>query len=103
MRSRLLLPLATAVLLAACQAESSDDEDDGRAASGEVLEGTISDAMLPLDTVRSQPPLAEPRAAASARASDEAEDAAEGEEAEATDAEAEEPAEEAPAAGTGEE
>ena len=44
-------------------------EDDGREASGEVLEGTISDEMLPLDQVRSQPPLLE-----------EAEDAAETEE-----------------------
>lgn len=34
-------------------------EDDGREASGEVLEGTISDEMLPLDQVRSQPPLLE--------------------------------------------
>lgn len=102
MRSRLLLPLPAAIMLAACQAGSSD-EDDGRAASGEVLEGTISDAMLPLDTVRSQPPLAEPRAAASARASDDAEDIAEGEDAVAADTEGEEPVEETPAAGTGEE
>ncbi|WP_338241297.1 hypothetical protein [Aurantiacibacter hainanensis] len=34
-------------------------ENDGREASGEVLEGTISDEMLPLDQVRSQAPLME--------------------------------------------
>lgn len=51
------VPLLVApLLLAACSGEADDDDD--RTASGEVLEGTISDAMLPLDTVRSQPPLA---------------------------------------------
>ena len=45
------LPLA----LAAC----GDKEPDAKAtAAGEILEGTTSDSMLPLDTVRSQPPLA---------------------------------------------
>ena len=34
-------------------------EDDGREASGQVLEGSISDEMIPLDQVRSQAPLAE--------------------------------------------
>ena len=48
-----LLPLA---LLAACQDDAAPAEGEGDV-SGEVLEGTISDAMLPLDTVRSQPPL----------------------------------------------
>ncbi len=49
------------LLLAACgdDAETGAAEDN-RQASGEVLEGTISDAMLPLDEVRSQAPLAEP-------------------------------------------
>ena len=65
-RFRPLLPLAIAALLAACGDEPA--ADDGRAAQGEVLEGTISDAMLPLDTVRSQPPLAQPEAAARVRA-----------------------------------
>jgi hypothetical protein len=31
--------------------------------TGEVLEGTISDQMLPLDQVRSEAPLADPTAA----------------------------------------
>jgi len=56
-----LLPLA---LLAACGEEPADD---GRAASGEVLEGTISDAMLPLDRVQSEPPLEDPEAFAEAQ------------------------------------
>ena len=45
--------------LAACESESAPPpvEDDGRAtAEGEVLGGTISDEMLPLDTLRSQSP-----------------------------------------------
>ena len=48
--------LALCVLLAACGDAAEDD--DGRTAGGQVLEGSISDSMLPLDTVRSQPPLA---------------------------------------------
>lgn len=52
------MPLLLA--LAACEDEPEVVvEDDGREASGEVLEGTISDDMLPLDQVRSQAPLAE--------------------------------------------
>jgi hypothetical protein len=53
-RSVLILALA---LLTACGDRTQDDTS--RAASGEVLAGTISDEMLPLDRVRSQPPLAE--------------------------------------------
>lgn len=48
--------LAVCLALAACN--EAETEDDGRTAGGQVLEGTISDSMLPLDTVRSQPPLA---------------------------------------------
>ncbi|MGN6498778.1 MAG: hypothetical protein ACTHKM_01360, partial [Tsuneonella sp.] len=39
------------------QQQSSTPADDKRSAEGQVLGGTISDAMLPLDTVTSQPPL----------------------------------------------
>ena len=56
-----LLPLA---LLAACNEEAVDDS---RAASGEVLEGTVSDAMLPIDRVQSEPPLEDPEAFAKAQ------------------------------------
>jgi hypothetical protein len=56
---RLILALAPLTIIAAC---SEEPTGDGRAASGEVLEGTISDAMLPLDRVRSEPPLEDPEA-----------------------------------------
>ncbi|RPF71915.1 hypothetical protein [Aurantiacibacter spongiae] len=50
-----LLPLAA---LAACGDDAAPVEDsDGATASGEILEGTISDAMLPVDRLRSEPPL----------------------------------------------
>jgi hypothetical protein len=47
-----VLPLA----LAACKGEKKPAES--RTAEGEILAGSASDAMLPLDSVRSQPPLA---------------------------------------------
>ena len=58
MTSRRLLPaVALALFLAACGDDATPEEGQ---ASGEVLEGTISDAMLPLEQVRSQAPLADP-------------------------------------------
>ena len=55
--SRPLIAVLAVALLAAC----NDTAGEGQAArSGEVLEGTISDEMLPLDSVQSQPPLADP-------------------------------------------
>jgi hypothetical protein len=88
---RLFLALAPAVLLAAC-GDSPLEEDDGRAATGEVLEGTISDAMLPVDRVRSQAPLAEPEARRTGGAEGEGDDAdaeaGEGEPAEGEEGEA---------------
>ena len=58
-----LIPLA---LLAGCGEEPvvEPTDNDGRAAEGEVIGGTISDAMLPLDTVRSQAPRAVAESAA---------------------------------------
>lgn len=50
----LVVPLA---LLAGCHKTA---KNDARSASGEVLQGTISDAMLPLDKLKSQPPLLAP-------------------------------------------
>lgn len=83
------------VLLAACN-QGAPEGDDSRSASGEVLEGTISDEMLPLDTVQSEPPFEDPKAArevqeAAASEGPEEAGATEGEPADAA-------AEEAPAA-----
>ena len=61
MRVRLTSLAVLIPLLAACDstAPMADDEAN-RAATGEVLEGSISDAMLPLQDLRSQPPVAAP-------------------------------------------
>lgn len=90
---RLFLALTPLALLAACGKEAPA-EGDSRSASGTVLEGTISDAMLPVDTVQSQPPLAEPEAAEklAAEAREAVGDAEAGEDAEATAAGEAEPA-----------
>ncbi|HEY0958244.1 MAG TPA: hypothetical protein VGE05_03110 [Novosphingobium sp.] len=68
----LILPIA----LSACQSE--DKPAQKGTAAGEILEGSASDAMLPLDTVRSQPPLA-PRPEASGKAKEEDDEGADGE------------------------
>jgi hypothetical protein len=78
-----------ALLLVACGDDPAPEEGE---VSGEVLEGTISDAMLPLDQVRSRAPLAEPTesaGAAPAAAGDTAEPAEEPVEAEPDPAPAE--------------
>jgi hypothetical protein len=95
---RLLPALPALALLAACGG-NAPASSDGRAASGEVLEGTISDAMLPIDRVRSEPPLEDPEAFAKVR------DAAAGADETAvvaTDTEGEQPAAEGPEDGTSE-
>lgn len=50
----LLLPLA----LAACEQQAGAPAEQGGAASGEVLPATVSDAMIPLEQLDSQAPLA---------------------------------------------
>jgi hypothetical protein len=56
MRMPKRLAIAVAVLvLASCGSKETDKQAQ---AGGEVLPGSASDAMLPLDTVTSQPPLA---------------------------------------------
>jgi hypothetical protein len=80
------LPL---VLLAGCDKSAENDE---RSASGEVLQGTISDAMLPLDKLQSKPPLLAPTARA--KPAEDTEDAASGE-TDATEATSGEPDDEA--------
>ena len=52
---RLLPAAAGLVLLAACGDKAEPQEGS---LQGEVLEGTISDAMVPVDQVKSQAPLA---------------------------------------------
>lgn len=58
MMPRLFVSCAALALLAACGSDPAPaPADDGRqGAEGEVLGGTISDDMLPLDTLRSQSP-----------------------------------------------
>lgn len=46
-----------ALAVAACNGDAKKDEGAGTA-SGEVLPGSASDAMIPLDQVKSQAPLA---------------------------------------------
>ncbi|WP_347302085.1 hypothetical protein V5740_08650 [Croceibacterium sp. TMG7-5b_MA50] len=60
------LMMAAAGLLAACGGDQP--AGDAVAGGGEVLEGTANDAMLPLATVTSQPPLAPPEPAETTRA-----------------------------------
>jgi len=55
--------LALALLLAGCGKWFSAPAEQGGEASGEVLPGTASDAMIPLDELKSEAPLA-PRQAA---------------------------------------
>ena len=56
--TRFLLLASTCLALAACgdTAETPAEADESRDARGEVLGGSISDDMLPLDTVTSQSP-----------------------------------------------
>ncbi len=83
--------------LSACGEESAQSDD--RTASGEVLEGSISDAMLPLDTVTSQPPLLQSQPASETGPGEEAEAAGDvAAEAEGNAAESEAPADGEPSA-----
>ena len=52
-----LMLAATLLALAGCNGDAKKDAGAGTA-QGEVLPGSTSDAMLPLDTVKSQAPLA---------------------------------------------
>lgn len=91
-----LMTAVLALTVAACNGDARKDEGAGKA-SGEVLPGSASDAMIPLDQVKSQAPLApkvetgETKKGAET-GKDEAADSAEPAEA------AEEPAAKAPAA-----
>lgn len=52
-----LILAAFVLALAGCKGDAKKDAGAGKA-QGEVLPGSASDAMLPLDTVKSQAPLA---------------------------------------------
>jgi hypothetical protein len=52
------LVLALPLALAACEQQAAAPAEQGGAASGEVLPGSISDAMIPLEQLDSQAPLA---------------------------------------------
>jgi hypothetical protein len=56
MKLRLCLTLLTALALAACGGDAK--KETGGKAGGEILPASVSDEMLPRDTVRSQAPLA---------------------------------------------
>ena len=59
----LAILLPGAALLAACGGETPSEEtpvEEGRDAQGEVVGGTISDAMIPIDRLRSQSPAVRP-------------------------------------------
>lgn len=56
--SRAMFVLAAVGLLASCSAKKATKSDDQRTATGQVLPGSISDAMLPYDTATSTPPVA---------------------------------------------
>ena len=57
--TRSVLACASALLLVACGGDPAP-ADEGASASGEILPSSISDAMIPTDQLRSQPPLMDP-------------------------------------------
>jgi hypothetical protein len=67
--ARIAVLALLSLTLAACQGEAKKPDAGQQTAKGEILEGSISDAMLPVDTVRSQPPLA-PKSSESDSSSD---------------------------------
>lgn len=75
MKPVVLITAALALSLVACGDETTSDVAEGNA-TGEVLPGSVSDAMIPLDQLRSQP-AADPEGASAAAASgnDDADDA----------------------------
>ena len=72
MKARLLAAASAALLLSGCGGHK--EKEDQRTASGQVLQGTISDDMLPLATVTSQPPRMPVKASGSGGAGAQAQD-----------------------------
>lgn len=67
-----------ALALAGCGESAPERGSDERQAAGEVLGGTISDAMLPLDQLRSQSPTLREQPAPQAAGAGNGEEAADG-------------------------
>jgi len=100
--SNLALTGALAVALAGCKGEEKPAQD--ARAAGEILPGSASDAMIPYDTIRSQPPLApKPTGAAGSGAPRDGGDAADEDAAEADASPPEAPMVSVPAAAPTEE
>ena len=87
---RILLTVSIAFALAACH--RGGKENDQRTASGQVLQGSISDGMIPYEALKSKPPLAPRSAAKAVGAAASATEAASGGEAPAEAPQAAEPA-----------
>ena len=56
--TRLMAPALLVLLLSACGWGEAKKTEGAGTAQGEVLPGSVSDAMIPLDSVKSQAPLA---------------------------------------------
>lgn len=56
--NRLIAPALLVLLLSACGGDEAKKAQGAGTAQGEVLPGSVSDAMIPLDQVKSQAPLA---------------------------------------------
>jgi hypothetical protein len=56
--TRLIAPALLALLLTGCGGDEAKKAEGAGTAQGEVLPGSVSDAMIPLDQVKSQAPLA---------------------------------------------
>lgn len=56
--TRWIAPMLLALLLTACGGDKAKKAEGAGTAQGEVLPGSVSDAMIPLDSVKSQAPLA---------------------------------------------
>jgi hypothetical protein len=78
MARKSLVALILLAGLSACGEKKAVKNDDQRTASGQILPGSISDAMIPYDALTSQPPVAPPKPKPSsvAEGADSAEDAA---------------------------
>ena len=70
--TRLIAPALLALLLSGCGGDGAKKAEGAGTAEGEVLPGSVSDAMIPLDQVKSQAPLA-PKVEANAKVDGKAE------------------------------